>query len=453
MVMESLRCERHGAATRLTCAECGVPICPRCMVRTHVGLRCERCAGSPTIETPRRRLRPAALATALAALAVLAGGLAVAGVFAGRDAPSTAAGEVAGDWFTSRPLQALRGTTSVVALPGGRVMVAGGGMGRVPLAASEVFEPRFGSWTDWAELNQPRRGQRAVALKDGSVLVAGGIARGELLSSAEVHGRSAGSPWREVERMRQSRLGHTMTVLPSGRVLVTGGTGGSANSGRGGQTVRPVASAELFDPESRTWDDVGRMRIPRFEHSASLLADGRVLIAGGIGVRRGEAGPVSSAEVFDPVTRRFSRVRDMATVRTDHAAVTLEDGRVLVVGGDDGRMALAAAEIFDPARRTWSKAAPLERSRRGHSATRLADGTVLVTGGESFVEGTRTSLSAAERYRPDRDAWANAGKMSCPRSEHGAALLGDDSVLVAGGDAAFPGRPPMPRSCVDRYRP
>jgi len=244
-----------------------------------------------------------------------------------------------------------------------------------------------------------------------------------------------------------------MTVLSTGRVLVVGGTGRSTVASRGSQTVRPVASAEIFDPETRTWMKVGDMRMPRFEHSASLLADGRVLIVGGLGMRRGDVVPVASVEVFDPSTQRFSRIRDMAAARTDHAAVTLEDGRVLLVGGEDGTRALASAEIFDPARGTWSRAAPLARSRRGHAATRLEDGSVLVTGGESFVGGARTSLSVAERYWPERDVWGNAGTMSCRRSEPGAAVLNDGSVIVAGGDGAFPGKAPMPRNCVDRYTP
>lgn len=423
------------------------------MVRTDVGLRCERCAGSPVLGTPTRRPLRLALGTTLGGLVLLAVGLAVAALFGGRDTSRNTAGRALGDWDKARSLQSVRGSTSAVSLRGGEVLVMGGGVGSVALAASEAFEPKTGSWTDWGRLNHPRRGHRAVVLKDGSVLVAGGISSGRLLSSAEVRRRSSRSPWRSVGRMAQARLGHTMTALSTGSVLVAGGTGGSAVASRGSQTVRPVASAELFDPGRRRWAKIGEMRVPRFEHSASLLADGRVLIAGGIGVRRGEVVPVASAEIFDPATRTFNPTKDMAVARTDHAAVTLADGRVFVVGGEDGRRALAAVEIFDPARGTWSRATPLARARRGHAATRLEDGPVLVTGGESFVGGARTSLSAAERYEPERDVWANAGTMSCPRSEHGAALLRDGSVIVAGGDGAFPGKAPMPRSCVDRYTP
>jgi len=292
-----------------------------------------------------------------------------------------------------------------------------------------------------------------VVLADGSVLVAGGIAKGKLLASAEFHGRSPESPWTAVGQMSEPRLGHTMTVLRDGRVLVTGGTGRAALASRGSQTVRPIASAEVFDPRTRSWTAVGQMGVRRFEQTASLLPDGRVLIAGGVGVRRGKAVPVASAELYDPDTRTFSRAGEMASARTDHAAVALDDGRVLVNGGDRGTAALASAEVFHPGRATWSRAAPLARARRGHSATLLKDGAVLVTGGERFVEGARSSLSSAERFDPKRGVWKSAGDMSCPRSEHGAAILPDGSVLVVGGDAAFPGESPKARRCVDRYRP
>jgi len=400
---------------------------------------------------PRRRLA-LALGTSLAALALLGAVLAATGALDG-DAPrGEAATRAVGTWSGARPLQAVRGSTSALALADGGVMVVGGGVGRVPIAASEVFDPATGAWSRSGRLAQGRRGHRAVTLADGSQLVAGGIAGGRLLASAERHGRSADSSWTAVGRMTEPRLGHTMTVLPDGRVLVTGGTGRVGPGEQGGQ-VRPLASAELFDPRTGRWTATGPTRVARFEHTASLLPDGRVLVAGGLGRRGGQTAPVASAELYDPRTGAFGPATDMASPRTDHAAATLQDGRVLVSGGDRGTAPLASAEVFDPRRATWSRAPSLERARRGHSATRLDDGTVLVTGGERFAEGARSSLSSAERFDPGRGVWRDAGDMSCARSEQGTALLQDGSVLVAGGDAAFPGEPPRAQGCVDRYRP
>lgn len=454
MATDTLRCEAHGAETRLTCSVCDASICSRCLVRTDVGLRCERCASPGGVrprKTPRRRLA-LGVGVSLVGLALLVGVLATSGPLDGEEPRGEAGMRVVGTWTAARPLSAVRGSTSALPLADGRVMAVGGGIGRVPLAASELFDPGSGTWSRSGQLAQARRGHRAAVLADGSQLVAGGIARGKLLASAEVQGRSPDS-WTAVGQMSEPRLGHTMTVLRDGRVLVTGGTGRAAPAGQGSQTVRPVASAEVFDPSTQRWTAAGQMTVPRFEHTASLLPDGRVLIAGGLGVRRGKAVPVASTELYDPGTRTFSLAEDMSSARTDHAAATLQDGRVLVSGGDRGTAPLASAEVFDPGRATWSRAASLADARRGHSATLLEDGTVLVSGGERFVAGARRSLSSAERFDPGRGVWRSAGDMSCPRSEHGAATLPDGSVLVVGGDAAFPGESPKAQSCVDRYRP
>ena len=450
-----LRCERHGAGTRLTCAECGVPICPRCMVRTDVGLRCENCAA------PARPVEKAAPRTvprlAIAIVAALAGIVVVLGaiVLIGRseqEKPGRGAEPARGRWSTAPALQLIRGSTSAVTLRDGRVVVAGGGLGSIPLDATEIFDPTTRRWSTSAKLNEARRGHVALRLRDGRVLVAGGIARGRLLRSAEIFD-SRKESWTKAADMKVPRLGHTMTLLPDGRVLVAGGTGTRGPASEGSQSVRPIASAEIFDPASRRWTSVGGMLTPRFEHTATELADGRVLIAGGLGYEQGKVQPVAAAELFDPSTGTFTRAASMQEPRTDHAATALEGGRVIVLGGDSGRSAIASAEVYDAARGAWSKAASLREARRGHSVTVLRDGTVVVVGGEYFNEGTRTSLASAERYDPREDDWFSAGRMSCFRSEQAAALLRNGSVLIVAGDAAFPGKPPVAQSCVELYVP
>lgn len=454
MADQLLACERHGEATRLTCAECDAPICPRCMVRTDVGLRCEQCATPTTAPGPtprsRRRLVIAGGAT-LVGLVVIVAALVTAGVFSREDAPVDA-GPVLGTWTEAPALQRIRGSTSVTTLPDGSVAAIGGGLGSVPLAATELFDPDAPAWTPTGDLTQARRGHRAVALDDGRLLAAGGFDGSDLLDSAEVYDPAAGS-WSPTAAMGDPRLGHTMTLLVDGTVLVTGGTGGTGAASQGSQSIRPTASAEVYHPDTGIWESVGEMLMPRFEHTATLLPDGRVLIAGGLGEQRQEVVPVADVELYDPNTRTFSRTAPMRQARTDHAAVALDDGQVLLVGGDAGDEAIASAEVFDPSRGSWSEAAPLRQPRRGHSATLLDDGTVLAAAGEFFVRGSRTSLASAERYDPTQDVWANAGEMGCPRSEHGAALLADGSVLLVAGDATFPGDPPIAQSCADVYRP
>lgn len=448
------QCERHGARTRLTCVDCGAPICPKCMVRTDVGLKCERDAeavSAPAVGQSRRVwVAVGALVAGVVALVVAA--LVIGGVFGEESPPAEEAGPVVGSWSEAPALGSVRGSTHALSLPDGRVLVAGGGVGSAVLPATEIFDAESEEWNTSGEMNQARRGHEAVVLEEGRVLVAGGLAESELLASAEVFDPEEGE-WEDVGAMTQPRLGHTMTRLPDGRVLAAGGTGQTGTASDGGQTVRPEASAELFDPESGEWAQVGEMLNARFEATATPLDDGRVLIAGGRGPKGDDVGPLSAAELYDPATENFSRTGTMNDERSNHAATALADGRVLISGGDGGDTSIASAEVYNPSRGAWARVDGLAEGRRGHTATLLEEGDVLVAGGEDVTGGRRTSLSSAERYDTEAGEWVSASEMSCARSEQGAARLPDGSVLVAAGDAAFPGEPPQAQSCVDRYGP
>jgi choice-of-anchor C domain-containing protein len=135
------------------------------------------------------------------------------------------------------------------------------------------------------------------------------------------------------------------------------------------------------------------MATARGYHTATRLADGRVLVAGGI---RGSA--LDSAELFNPATGTWSPAGPLATARFNHTATRLADGRVLVAGGNDRVAPLTSAEIFNPATETWSPAGPLATGRDEHTATPLADGRVLVTGG--IIPTGLLSLASAEVYDP-----------------------------------------------------
>lgn len=450
---QPLRCEAHQAETRLTCAQCATPICTQCMVRTDVGLRCRQCAAPAAVPAGGRPQRRLAVGLGLAGIALLGvvGAVVAVAVF-GEDQEIVVAEEVVGEWSEASSLNEVRGETSAVTLDDGRVMVVGGGLGDRALPAVELFDPDAGGWTGTGALAQARRGHTAVVLDDGRVLVAGGLAGGQVLDSAEVFDPADGS-WESAGEMTQPRLGHTMTVLGDGRVLVAGGAGGDTGDVEVQAQVIPGDTAEVYDPQAGEWSAVGDLIASRFDHTATVLGDGRVLLAGGLTLGEDAVHPTESAELYDPSAESFSRSSSMQSSRADHAAVALADGRVLVVGGDRGNRTTGAAEIFDFDRGAWSGAASLERARRGHAASLLGDGSVLVSGGESVQDGTRTSLADAERYAVDDDSWTQAGEMECPRSRHGQALLADGSVLAVGGDAAFPGEPPIARSCAEVYDP
>jgi hypothetical protein len=462
MATQALKCERHGELTRLTCVDCGKPICPKCAVRTEVGLKCEDDAQPAAIpEKALAMMRPsrrplylgiggAVLIVALIAILLTRGG----------DSGEKPQAELppVGTWRQAPDLATIRGTTTAIVLKDGKVLVAGGGVGAIPINAAELFDAASGTWKATGALNQGRRGHTAALMADGRVIVAGGRdADGEPMDTTEIYDPGSGA-WTVTAPMSIGRIGHSMTALPDGRVLVAGGTSRGPSGASGGQTIRPDASAEIFDPRTNAWKATASMRTARFEHTATALPDGKVLIAGGQGP--GEGGKITalvSAELYDPAADGFVSTTDLGEARTNHAAVLLNDrSSVLVMGGAGGANAdvsLGTAELFDSRTGSWTGVSPLTGARTGQTATLLADGRVLVAGGEDAERGSRRSLTTSEVYDPQTREWRSGGAMQCPRSEQAAVLLGDGTVLVVAGDAAFPGQNPIAQGCADRYQP
>lgn len=219
-----------------------------------------------------------------------------------------------------------------------------------------------------------------------------------------------------------ARAAHQATPLTPGQVLVTGGCSGSGCS--------PVErSAELLHTETGRSDMTGPMSEARVSHMATLLKDGRVLVAGGWTGSKTTA----TAEVFDPHTRAFSPAAAMATPRMDATATPLLDGSILVAGGAVAlNRAITQAEVFDPAKGGFVAAGLMHEPRAHHAAVRLTDGRVLVVGG--LRERHRATLSA-ELYDPATRTFTVTGTMRYARCKHSAALLKDGRVMVIGGSS------------------
>jgi len=228
----------------------------------------------------------------------------------------------------------------------------------------------------------------------------------------------ADARWRPAAHMDAGRRAPTATLLYDGKVLVAGGAGAKG----------ALASAELYDPLRDAWSAAGAMTTPRRGHSATLLRDGAVLVVGGTDGRRA----LASAELYRPASNRWSAVPRMAAAREQHTATLLADGSVLVVGGFDGARALASAERYDPARRAWSPAGRLAVARGAHTATGLADGSVFVAGGFTATGAT----AETERYDPARRLWARTAPMIGARESHTATLQDDGRIAMVGGNAA-----------------
>ncbi len=244
-----------------------------------------------------------------------------------------------------------------------------------------------------------------------------------------------------------ARATHSATLLADGTVLIAGGYDGACG----------IAETELFDPALDKTVPGPRLTVPRCSHSATTLPDGRVLIAGGQGPPvSGVSEALATTEVYDPAVDSFRKSNDMSDARTNHTAVKLPDRTVMIVGGaggPSGDTSLATAEVFNPSDGSWTAAGALSGSRSGHVAVAFPDGRVLVAGGDQVTRGNRRALATAEIFTLEKREWRSAGTMNCPRSEASAALAGDGSVIVAAGDFAAPGQAADPKGCADRYRP
>jgi hypothetical protein len=220
------------------------------------------------------------------------------------------------------------------------------------------------------------------------------------------------------------RFSHTATLMPNGRVLVAGGME------RNGVWLD---SAEIYDPMAGRFAETGNMHAQRAGAAAILLENGKVLIAGG---NDASGKSLASAEIFDPATNAFSTAGSMSSPRGHAAAILLKTGRVLIAGGsasgDDDQ--LTTAEIYDPATGRFTPTGSMHFRRSAFTATLLKDGRVLVAGGLSGGQYPYHKVEVtAEIYHPSTGRFSETAPMSVPRYKQGAALLTDGKVLIAGG--------------------
>jgi hypothetical protein len=266
--------------------------------------------------------------------------------------------------------------------------------------------------------------------------------------TAVLKGSGGTGLWSRAASLATGREEHTATVLRNGKVLIAGGT-----DGRG----KVLASAELYDPVRNRWTSAGSMAATRIDHTATLLPSGKVLVAGGV-VLPYPAPSLASAELYDPSTNAWSMAAPMIESRTRHTATLLPDGRVLVVGGQrfdfhDGGLfpgRPTSAEIYDPRANRWSSTTPLGASRLAQTATQLPDGRVLVTGG---LDDQGVTLKSTEIYDAPLDRWISAAPMAAARSGHLATLMANGDVLVAGGLGEEPSRLTISLTSAEIYDP
>ena len=287
-----------------------------------------------------------------------------------------------GAWTLTGSMSVGRAYYNATLLTDGRVLVTGGSTPEGLTPTAELYDPATGAWTLTGSMSVGRSDHNATLLREGRVLVAGGSTPTGPTPTAELYDPATGT-WAAAGSMNYARAGHPATLLADGKVLVAGWD-----------------TAELYDPATGIWAVTGSMNYARWGHRATLLTDGTVLVVGGSGTSfscstcRWE--PTATAEAYDPATSAWRVTGAMTDARIRHTATLLANGRVLVAGGalgcwphspqDAGSFPypqLNSAEGYDPVSGTWVARTLMQTGRYNHTATLLNDGRVLTAGGFS----------------------------------------------------------------------
>ncbi len=280
------------------------------------------------------------------------------------------------------PMLTTRHSHTATLLPDGRVLLAGGyGEGSTTLASAEVFDPATNTFAATGSLRAARADHVAVLLSSGKVLVAGGLGPGwTFLETAELYDPATGR-FSSTGSMSVARESHVAVRLEDDRVLITGGHNGRRRD------LTLLTSTELYEVETGVFRRAGDMMVRRHKHDGVLLPSGQVLISGGSD-ERDSRGVYRSTELFDPRSETFSLGPQMRLGRYKHAgsSVLLPSGLVLVAGG------APQAELYDP-RRNAFVLVPGESPMAGQfsAVAGLQHGGVLITGGYGDGSGPQSA--------------------------------------------------------------
>ncbi len=336
-------------------------------------------------------------------------------------------------------------------LSNGKVLITGGlSANNNNLSSAELYDPFTGTFTATGNMSGVRYQHRAVLLQNGKVLIAGGgNGSGSVTNTAELYDPSTGV-FTPTGSMISARFAPAAaTLLSGGKVLIAGGYN---------MTNGNLSSSELYDPSAETFSSTGSLNTARLSYTpAPLLPNGKVLVTGG----GAYSGPVlymlNVPELYDPNTGTFSSAGNMSIERIGHSATSLSSGKVLIAGGlsnnSNASVVLKSAELFDPVSGTFSIVAPMNTARNNPIAALLNNGSVLISGGNN-AENTAI-YSTAELYTPDAAISINSGDTSTNSTTVTLTLSAYDpsgvATMMISNDSSFTGSVEVPYSPTGPY--
>ena len=334
-----------------------------------------------------------------------------------------AAAPTPGSWSATGSLPAARGFAPAVLLNDHTVITAGGTDGLSFTADARRWSA--GTWTAAGAIGHAVAGQVAALLPNGKALFAGGADAMSYYTHGDLFDPARGT-WAQTPAMAHAHAYGVAASLANGDVLVIGGYDGGATLTTG--------AVDIYSAAGNTWRAGPALPGPRYEFTATTMKDGRVLVAGGDDGSLASSSALSSVEIYASGSG-WSAGQAMKKVRFDQAAVLLADGRVLVAGGlDASGTALNTAEVYDPATGRWTLTGTMSSARAGFTMTVLADGRVVAAGG--YATSPSQALASADLFDPTTSGWTATGSLITGRRYQTATPLGDGSVLVIGGHGA-----------------
>ena len=254
---------------------------------------------------------------------------------------------------------------------------------------------------------------------------------------------SATPEWKTIAELDQPRAYASAIALANGKILVVGGFDRSVPDIMNGQS-------ELIDPATGKVTLLPQRLLGRIHQSITSGWDDLVVVAGGVEWLEGYWSPVNRVDVYRPSRREWVQGAPLRHPRSDHAAAALQDGRILVTGGNADTKLMPWSEIYNPRTDTWTEAAPMPRARTQHSAVTLYDGRVLVAGGLDF-NGAATNTTFM--YDPRTDSWTDGPLMTDARNQRVVVALPNGDVLLAGGNGVASGTSEIYRWTEGRFVP